>query len=85
MRVRPGARRTTVGGSRDGALLVTVAAPAVDGRANVAVLAALAGALGVRPRQLAIVTGDRGRDKVVELTGAPPGAAELLRRLLAGG
>lgn len=87
VRVRPGARRSTVGGRRDGgaggpALLVTVAAPAVDGKANAAVLAALAAAFGVRPRQLAIVTGERGRDKLIELRNPPPGAADLLRSLL---
>lgn len=83
VRVRPGARRTVVGGSREGALVVTVAAPAVDGKANAAVLAALAGAFGVRSRQLAIVAGERGRDKLIELTDPPPDAAERLRALLA--
>jgi len=87
VRVRPGARRTAVGGRWDGpggpALVVAVAAPAVDGKANVAVLAALAAAFGVRARQLAIVTGERGRDKVVELADPPPGARDRLHALLA--
>lgn len=86
MRVRPGARRTAVGGRWDGptgtALLVAVTAPAVDGKANAAVLAALAAAFGVRARQLAIVTGERGRDKLVELRDPPAGAAHELQRLL---
>lgn len=88
VRARPGARRTAVGGRWDGpggpALVVAVAAPAADGKANTAVLAALAAAFGVRPRQLVIVAGERGRDKVVELTGAPADAADRLRALLDG-
>ncbi|HEY3258944.1 MAG TPA: DUF167 domain-containing protein [Pseudonocardiaceae bacterium] len=89
VRVRPGARRTVVGGRWDGsggaALVVAVTAPAVDGKANAAVLAALAAAFGVRARQLAIVAGERARDKVVELRDAPAGAADELRLLLSGG
>lgn len=88
VRVRPGARRTSVGGRWDGAggaaLVVAVAAPAVDGKANAAVLEALAAAFGVRPRRLVIVAGERGRDKVVELLDPPDGAAGVLRRLLDG-
>lgn len=73
VRVRPGARRVAVGGRWDGpggpALVVAVAAPAVDGRANAAVVAAIAAAAGVRPRHVTIVSGERSRDKVVEVTG----------------
>lgn len=85
VRVRPGARRTAVGGRWDGpggpALVVAVAAPAVDGKANAALLAALAAALGVRVRQLTIVAGERGRDKLVELRDPPPDVAVVLQRL----
>jgi uncharacterized protein len=88
VRVRPGARRTAVGGRWDGpggpALLVAVAAPAVDGKANAAVVEALAAVFGVRRSRLVIVSGQRGRDKIVDLDPAPPGAAELLDRLLGG-
>ncbi|HEY0638607.1 MAG TPA: DUF167 family protein, partial [Pseudonocardiaceae bacterium] len=65
-------------------LVVAVAAPAVDGKANAAVLAALAAAFGVRARDLVIVAGERGRDKVVELSRPPAGAAARLSELLGG-
>lgn len=93
VRVRPGARRTAVGGrwagpgdvsDRDGiagdgfALVVAVAAPAVGGRANAAVCAAVADALGVRARDVGIVTGRRSRDKLLEITG---GAGDLTERI----
>ena len=86
VRVKPNARRAAVGGHRDGplgpALIVAVAAPAVDGKANAAVLKALAAALDVRASQLRIVSGERGRDKTIELDPAPAGAADRLRELL---
>lgn len=45
--------------------------------------AALSGAFGVRRNQVRIVTGERGRDKVVELDPAPADAAAILAGLLA--
>lgn len=73
VRVRPGARAEAVGGCWDGprgpALLVEVRARAVDGRANEAVVAALASAFGVRRADVTITAGARGRDKIVEVTG----------------
>lgn len=80
VRVRPGARKEVVGGSHGGALIVAVAAPAVEGKANEAVRKALAAAFGVRGQDVAIVVGERGRDKVVEL----PDAVERLQELLRG-
>ena len=81
IRVRPGAGRTAVGGAHDGALVVRVGAPAVDGRATAAALAAVAGALGVRTSAVRLVTGATSRTKVVEVDGADPARlAELLNR-----
>lgn len=79
IRVRPGAKKTAVGGRHGDALVVAVAAPPVDGKANEAVRAALARAFGVRGRDVVIVVGERGRDKVVELPGDPARLDELLR------
>lgn len=81
IRVRPGASRTAVGGSygdEDGALLVAVPARAVDGRATEAALAAVAVALGVRPRQVRLISGATSRNKLIEIDGDP---AELTARL----
>jgi uncharacterized protein (TIGR00251 family) len=79
VRVRPGAGRTAVGGSHDGALVVRVSAPAVDGRATEAALAALASALGVRRRDVVLVTGATSRTKVVEV---PDGLEDTMAALL---
>ena len=80
MRVRPGASRTVVGGSHDGALVVRVGARAVDGQATEAALAALAKALGVRRRSVTLVSGATSRTKVVDV---PDAAADTLAELLA--
>ena len=67
IRVRPGASRTAVGGTHADSLVVAVGARAVDGAATRAALDALAEALGVRPRQVRLVSGATSRDKVVEV------------------
>jgi uncharacterized protein YggU (UPF0235/DUF167 family) len=61
--------------------VVRVSAPAVDGRATAAALAAIAAAFGVRPRAVRLVSGATSRTKVVELDGADPA---VLGQLLAG-
>ncbi len=70
IRVRPGAGHTAVGGSHDGALVVRVAARAVEGQATEAAIAAVAEAFGVRRRDVHMVTGKTSRIKVLDVTGA---------------
>lgn len=69
IRVRPGAPRTRVGGAYGDALVVHVAAPAVDGRATAAALQAVAAAFGVRGSAVTLVTGATSRAKVVQIVG----------------
>jgi len=88
VRVKPGASRTAVGGTHPGrygpALVVRVAAPAVDGRATAAVLRAVAQALGVRPAAVTLHQGATSRDKVLAVQPAPAGLADRLTALLGG-
>jgi uncharacterized protein (TIGR00251 family) len=79
LRVTPGSPRPGIAGRTDGAWKVRVGAPPADGRANAALVRLLAAALGVAPRDVAIVAGHGGRDKVVALAGLAP--AEVERRL----
>jgi uncharacterized protein len=84
VRVKPGARKDRVGGCwGENALIVAVAAPAVEGKANEQLRVVLAKAFGVRKADVSLVAGDRGRDKIVELSPAPADAAERLNTLLA--
>lgn len=69
IRVGPGAARTKVGGTHGDALVVKVAARAVEGKATEAALRAVADALGVRRRDVHLVSGATSRDKVVEVSG----------------
>lgn len=65
IRVRPNASRNKVGGTVGDPprLVVAVQAPAVDGKANVAVVKELAKAFDLRPRDFTLVFGELGRDK----------------------
>ncbi|HZR98059.1 MAG TPA: DUF167 family protein [Chloroflexota bacterium] len=76
--VHPRAARERVALREDGALEAWVTAPPVAGRANAALLALLATRLGLRPREVALVRGERGRQKLVEL----PLDAAVVRQLL---
>lgn len=85
--VRPGASRTGVGGSHDGALVVRVAEPADAGRATAAALRAVAEALGVPARAVTLVRGAASRRKLIEVeqdaAGGPAKLQDRLARLLA--
>jgi uncharacterized protein len=59
-----------VAGVHGGALKVRLTAPPVEGAANDALVAFLAGALGVPRRAVRIVSGAAARTKVVEVEGA---------------
>jgi uncharacterized protein (TIGR00251 family) len=69
VRVIPRARKTEIAGERDGALLVRVAAPPVEGAANGALVAFLAESLRIPKRAVRIVGGERGRLKRVAIDG----------------
>jgi uncharacterized protein len=71
VRATPKAGRNEIAGRRaDGALVVRVTAAPEDGRANAAVCALVAKALGVPKGAVRIVRGDSSRDKVLEVVGA---------------
>ena len=65
IRVRPNTSRNKVGGTAGNPprLIVAVQAPAVDGKANEAVIKELAKAFDCRARDFTIVFGELGRDK----------------------
>lgn len=67
--VVPRAARTRVAGEHGGRLKVQVAAPPVDGEANAALVAFLAGALGVRRGDVLVAAGEGGRRKTVRVAG----------------
>lgn len=79
MKVQPRARATRVVGRMENVYRLQLAAPPVDGKANEACVAYLAELAGVAKSRVRIVSGARGRMKVVEIDGIAQG--EMERRL----
>lgn len=79
VRVQPRSSRQALGGERDGALVVRLTAPPVEGRANEALARFLGRVLGVPPSAVRVVQGATGRDKRVAVAGIS--AAAALERL----
>lgn len=69
VRVTPRAGRDQIGRPRDGVLPVRLTAPPVEGKANDGLLRLLAKSLAITPRDLRIVRGASGRDKLIEIDG----------------
>jgi uncharacterized protein (TIGR00251 family) len=84
IRVRPNSSRNKVGGSvgEPPRLVVAVQAPAVDGKANQAVIKQLAEAFGLRARDFTIVFGELGRDKRLIVEGLSPEEEKTLQAKL---
>lgn len=75
LRVSPGAKSTEVKGLHGGrAVKLSVAAPPVEGKANVEVQRYLARLFGVSRSEVAVVKGASSRDKRVFVRGAEPAA-----------
>ena len=79
VRVRPGAGKNALTGAHAGAIRVAVSAAPEKGKANADVTVVLAEALGCRPWQVEVISGETSREKKVLLTGIE--ADELRRRL----
>ncbi|HEV2189097.1 MAG TPA: DUF167 domain-containing protein [Stellaceae bacterium] len=78
IRLTPRSRAEAVDGIVGGMLKVAVTAPPVDNQANEALLRLLAKRWRLPRRDLSIVGGAKGRNKIVRVAGVP---AELMARL----
>lgn len=65
--VKPKAKRLKVESKNNRELLVAVTAPAVDGKANAAVVAALAAHFQIAKNKIFIIAGQKSRRKMVEI------------------
>jgi uncharacterized protein (TIGR00251 family) len=80
VRVQPRASRDALSGEREGALVVRLTAPPVEGAANEALVRFLGKALGVAPSAVRVVSGTTGRNKIVSVAGVEAATArERLR------
>lgn len=78
VRVQPGSKRDELAGRREGALVIRVTAPPVDGRANKAACKFLAALAGIPASRVEVIRGATRRDKVIRLNGLDPGDAAVL-------
>jgi uncharacterized protein (TIGR00251 family) len=79
VRVKPRASRDAIDGERDGALVVRLKAPPVEGAANAALARFLGRTLGVAPSAVRILKGESARQKLVAIDGLDArGARERL-------
>jgi uncharacterized protein (TIGR00251 family) len=69
VRVQPRASKDALSGEREGALVVRLTAPPVEGAANEALARFLGRTLGVPPSAVRVVRGTTGRNKVVSVAG----------------
>jgi uncharacterized protein (TIGR00251 family) len=77
--VKPRASRDSIEGWKEGSLIVRLGAPPVEGAANKALIKLLADKVRVAKGKVRIVSGEKGRNKVVEFEGVA--LEELKERL----
>lgn len=67
---QPGAKRTEVAGLHGDALKIRVAAPALEDRANEALIEFIAGRFGVPRRNVTLLSGHKSREKRFAVVGS---------------
>lgn len=67
VRVQPGAYRDEIVGWEEDVLRIRLRARAVEGKANKSLVVFLADVLGLKPRQVTLVKGEKSREKLVEI------------------
>ena len=81
VRVVPRSSKEGVAGFEGGVVRIRLNAPPVEGKANEALVRFLSKAVGVPKSRITLVTGERGRSKIVRIDGitreAPLAALEL--------
>ena len=75
---QPGAKRSEVAGLHGEAVKIRVAAPALEDRANEALVAFLAERFGVPRRDVSLVSGERSREKRFRVVGSRVAPGEAL-------
>lgn len=79
VRVQPGAKKSELCGMAGGALRVRLAAPAVENKANLALLDFMAKALGLKKNKVILAGGEKSRQKRLFIpAGAAPEWAALM-------
>ena len=77
---QPGAKKSAVAGLHSESLKIRIAAPPVEGKANEALIAFVAKALGVPRRAVNIFRGESSREKLLLITDLATDPKRLLPR-----
>ncbi len=75
LHVQPGAKRSEVAGLHGDALKIRLAAPPVEGKANLELIAFLAAVLSVTRHDVALIAGRNSRTKRVSIARITPATA----------
>jgi uncharacterized protein (TIGR00251 family) len=78
--VVPNAKNNGVAGTLGDAIKIRLRAPAIEGKANAALVGFLSERLKISGRQIVLLRGQKSRDKVLRIDGL--GAEEILRRIM---
>lgn len=68
VKAKPGSREEWVEKLEDGSFVVSVKEPPIQGKANIAILKALATHFGVSPSEVRLVSGFSSKQKVFEIS-----------------
>ncbi|TGK17335.1 DUF167 domain-containing protein [Leptospira fluminis] len=67
VKVKPNSKKTFVRQEDDGSWTVAVSEPAIEGKANEAVIKALAREFDVPKRSVRLLHGEKGKNKLIEI------------------
>jgi len=81
--VQPNARSSSIAGLHGDALKIRIAAPAVENKANAAMVDFLGGVLGIRTANMHIRRGNKGRRKTIDISDADEALAARIHATLA--
>ena len=84
VRVQPRASRSEVAGELDSALKLRLAAPPVDGEANLELVRFLAKLFGVARQQVSILSGQTSKNKLIRVDGIAADEGERVLQAAAG-
>jgi hypothetical protein len=71
-RVQPNSSREGIGEIKNNALIIRLNSPAVEGKANDALIRFLSKRLGIAKSRISIIQGERNRNKLVSIEGVRP-------------
>jgi uncharacterized protein len=78
-RVQPNSSKEGIGEIKNDALVIRLNAPAVEGKANDALIKFLSKRLGIAKSRISIIRGEKNRNKLVSVQGVSP--EEIAERL----